>query len=68
MKACAKVAEATNGETLDRLVVVFLRRMVWCIKVATLGTLWPIREIGPDWRRSIGLPLLLTVSAGSSAC
>ena len=68
LKACAKVAAATDGQTFDRLVVVFLKRMFWCIRVARLGASWPIKEIGPDWRSSIGLPLLLTVGAGSSAC
>jgi hypothetical protein len=48
------------------LVVVFLKRMFWCIRTARLGALWPIKETGHDGRRSIGLPLLLTVGAGSS--
>jgi hypothetical protein len=50
------------------LVVIFLKRNPWFIKVARLGALWPIRETGDDGRRSIGLPLLLTVGVGSSTC
>jgi hypothetical protein len=65
LNACAKVA-ATTQETFDRLVVVFLKRTFQCIRVARLGALWPIKEIGPDWRSSIDLPLLLTVGAESS--
>ena len=66
LKACARVVAATDGETFDRLVVVFLKRMFRCVRAARLGALWLIKEIGPDWRSSIGLPLLLTVGAGSS--
>jgi len=63
LKAYARVAE---GEVFDRLVVVFLKRMFRRIRTARLGALWPIRETGPNGRRSIGLPLLLTVGTGSS--
>ena len=59
---------ATDGDTFDRLMVVFLKRTLRCIRAARLGALWPMREIGPDWRSSIGLPLLLTVGAGLSTC
>ena len=55
------MAAATDGEVLDRLVVVFLKRMFWCIRTAKLGALWPIREIGDDGRRTAKL-----VGAGSS--
>jgi len=68
LKACAKAAAATDGDILARLVVIFLERMFWCIKAAKLGALLPIREIGPDGRSSIGLPLLLTVGGVSSTC
>ena len=68
LKAYARVAVATDGDVFDRLVVVFLKRTLRCIRTARLGALWPIREIGPDWRSSIGLPLLLIVGAGSSTC
>ena len=37
LKACAKVAAATDGDTFDRLVVVFLKRTFRCIRVARLG-------------------------------
>ena len=60
LKACAKVEAATDGDILARLVVTFLRRTPRCIIVAKVGALFPIREIGPDGRSSIGLPLLLT--------
>ena len=66
MKACARVAAATDGEVFDRLVVIFLKRTFRCTKAAKLGALLPIREIGPDGRSSIGLPLLLTVGGVSS--
>jgi hypothetical protein len=66
MKACASMEVATDEEVLDRLVVVFLKRTFRCIRTVRLGALWPIRETGDDGRRSIGLPLLLTVGAGSS--
>jgi len=68
LKACAKVAAATDGDTFDRLVVVFLKRMFRCIRAARLGALWPIREIGPDGRSSISLPLLLIAGARLSTC
>jgi len=61
LKACAKVAAATDGDVFARLVVIFLKRMFRCIRAARLGALLPIREIGPDGRSSIGLPLLLMV-------
>jgi len=48
LKACARVAAATNGDTFDHLVVIFLKRMFRCIRAARLGALWPIREIGHD--------------------
>jgi len=38
----------TDGDTFDCLVVVFLKRMLRCIRAARLGALWLIREIGPD--------------------
>jgi len=63
-KACARVAAATDGDVFDRLVV-FLKRTLRCIRVARLSALLPIKEIRPDWRSSIGRPLLLTVGAGS---
>jgi hypothetical protein len=68
LKAYARVGAATDGDAFDRLVVVFLKRTVRCFKAARLGALWPIREIGPDERSSIGLPLLLTVGTGLSTC
>jgi hypothetical protein len=48
LKACARVAATTDGDTFDRLVVVFLKHTLRCIRAARLGALWPIREIGPD--------------------
>jgi len=68
LKACAKVAAATVGDVFDRLVVIFLKRTFRCIRAARLGVLLPIREIGPDGRSSIGLPLLLIVSGRLSTC
>ena len=44
------MAAATDGETFDRLVVVYLKRMFRCIRAAKLCALWPIREIGPGGR------------------
>jgi len=35
---------------------------------AKVGALLPIEEIGPDGKRSIGLPLLLTDGGALSAC
>ena len=58
LKACAKVKATTNGDVL--LVVTFLWRTTRCIMAAKVGALLPIEEIGPDGKRSIGLPLLLT--------
>jgi len=66
LKAYAKVAAATVGDVFALLVVIFLKHTFWCIKAARLGALFPIREIGPDGRSSISLPLLLTVSGVSS--
>ena len=60
MKACAKVEAATDGDAFVRLVATFLRRAPRCIIAARDGELLPIKEIGPDGRSSIGLPLLLT--------
>jgi hypothetical protein len=57
---------ATDGDVFVRLVVIFLRRTPRCIKVAKVGALLPIKEIGPDGRSSIGLPLLLTDGGVSS--
>jgi len=56
----------TDGDVFARLVVIFLKRTFRCIKAARVGALLPIREIGPDGRSSIGLPLLLTVGGASS--
>jgi len=58
------VAASTDGETFDRLVVVFLKRMFRCIRAAKLGALWPIREIGPNGRSLIYCPLLLLLVMG----
>ena len=68
LKACARVAAVIDGDTFDRLVVVFLKQTLRCIMAARLGALWPIREIGPDGRSSIGLPFLLIADAGLSTC
>jgi len=65
LKACAKAA-VTDGDVLARLVVIFLKCTPRCIKAAKLGALLPIKEIGPDGRSSIGLPLLLTDGGVSS--
>jgi len=65
LKACAKVAAATDGDVFAHLVVIFLKRTFRCIRAARLGALLPIREIGPDGRSSIGLPLLLMVGGVS---
>jgi len=48
LKACARVAAATDGDVFGHLVVVFLKRTLRCIRAARLGALRPIREIGPD--------------------
>ena len=66
MKTCARAAAATDGDVLVRLVVIFLKRTFLCIKAAKVGALLPMREIGPDGRSSIGLPLLLTLDGVSS--
>jgi len=55
------VAAANVGDVFDRLVVIFLKRTFRCIRDARLGALLPMREIGPDGRSSIGVPLLLIV-------
>jgi len=68
LKACAKAIAATDGDVFVRLVVIFMKRTPRCIKAAKLGALLPIREIGPDGRSSIGLPLLLTDGGVSSTC
>jgi len=68
LKACAKAVAATDGDVFARLVVIFLKRMPRCIKAAKLGALLPMKEIGPDGRSSIGLPLLLTDGGVSSTC
>ena len=68
MKACGKVAAATDGDILVPLVVIFLKRTFRCIRAAKLGALLPMREIGPDGRSSISLPLLLTVGGALSTC
>jgi len=68
LKACARVEAATNGDVFIRLVVTFLKRTPRCIIAAKVGAFMPIKEIGPDGRSSIGLPLLLTNSGVSSTC
>jgi len=66
LKACAKAVAANDGDVFVRLVVIFLKRTPRCIKAAKVGALLPIKEIGPDGRSSIGLPLLLTDGGVSS--
>jgi hypothetical protein len=68
LKACARVAAATDGAAFDRLVVIFLKQTPRCIRAARLGVLWPMREIGDTGWRSNGRPVLLTDGAGSSTC
>jgi len=68
LKACAKAVAATDGDVFARLVVIFLKRTPRCVKAAKLGALLPIKEIGPDERSLIGLPLLLTNDGVSSTC
>jgi len=68
LKACAKVEAATDGDTFVRLVVTFFRRTTRYIIAAKDGALLPIKEIGPDGRSSIDLPLLLTNGGVSSTC
>ena len=68
LKASAKVEAATDGDVFVRLVVTFLRRTPRCIIAAKVGALLPIKEIGPDGRGSIGLPLLLTNGGVLSTC
>ena len=68
MKACAKAVATTDGDVFARLVVIFLKRTFRCIRAARVGALLPMREIRPDGRSSISLPLLLTVSGVSSTC
>jgi len=48
LKACARVAAATDGDTFDLLVIVFLKHTLRCAKVARLGAWWPIKEIELD--------------------
>jgi len=68
LKACGKVEAATDGDVFVRLVVTFLRRTPRCIIAARDGELLLIKEIGPDGRSSIGLPLLLTNGGVLSTC
>jgi len=68
LKACAKVETATDGDVFVRLVVTFFRRTPRCIIAAKVGALLPIEEIGPDRKRLIGLPLLLTDGGSLSTC
>jgi len=68
LNTCAKVEAATDGDIFVRLVVTFLRRKPRCIIAAKVGAFLPIKEIGPDGRSSIGLPLLLTNGGVSSTC
>ena len=68
MKACAKVDATTDGDVFGRLVVTFFRRTPRCIMAAKVGVLLPMEEIGPDGKRSIGLPLLLTDGGTLSTC
>jgi len=63
-----QAAAATDGDVLVRLVVIFLKRAPQCIRAAKLGALLPIKEIEPDGRSSIDLPLLLTDGGVSSTC
>ena len=60
LKACAKAVAAIVGDVFARLVVIFLKCTPQCIRAAKLGALLLIKEIRPDGRSSIGLPLLLT--------
>ena len=68
LKACAKVEAPTDGYAFVRLVVTFLRCTPRCIIAASDGELSPIKEIGPDGRCSIDLPLLLTDGGVLSTC
>jgi len=68
LKAFAKAVAANDGDVFVRLVVIFLKRTPQCIKAAKLGALLPIKEIGPDGRSSIGLPLLLINGGVPSTC
>jgi len=68
LKACAKAEAATDGDVFVRLVVTFLRRTPQCIIAANVGALLPIEEIGPNGKRSIGLPLLLIDGGMLSTC
>ena len=63
-----KAAAAADGGILARLVVIFLKCTFRCIRAARVGALLPMRDIGPDGRTSIGIPLLLTVGGVSSTC
>jgi len=66
LKACARVAIATDGVAFYCLVVIFLKRTPRCIRVAKLGALWLTKEIGDVGRRSNGRLLLLADGTGSS--
>jgi len=68
LKACAKVEAATDADAFVCLVVTFLRCTPRCIIAASDGELLRIKEIGPDGRSSIGLPLLLTDGGVLSTC
>jgi len=68
LKAYAKAVVANDRDVFVRLVVIFLKHTPRCIKAAKLGALLPIKEIGPDGRSLIGLPLLLTDGGVSSTC
>jgi len=50
----------TRFRELSLLLVMMLRIPNRCMMAAKVGALLPIEEIGPDGKRSIGLPLLLT--------
>jgi len=66
LKACARVKAANDGDIFAHLVLTFLRRTPRCIIAAKVGALLAIKEIRPDGRSSIGLPLLLTNGGVSS--
>ena len=56
----------TDGVAFERLVVIFLKRVPWCIRAAKLGASWLIKETVDTGRRSNGRPLLLIDGAGLS--
>jgi len=68
LESPVQVAAATIGDIFDRLVVIFLKCTFRRIRAARLGASLPIKEIGPDGRSSIGLPLLLTIGGRLSTC